>query len=92
MGKLAGAMGFSGSKEKEQSRQGAPDWARGYMSDVADKASEELQRGYTPYTGQRQQGFNQDQQGAFDLYRQQSQGSPEFNAGSNALSVNAVPA
>lgn len=85
MGKLAGAMGFSGSKEKEQSRQDAPDWARGYMSDVADRASEELQRGYTPYTGQRQQGFNQDQQGAFDLYRQQSQGSPEFNAGSNAL-------
>lgn len=85
MGTLAGTMAYAWSKRKEQSRQDAPDWARGYMSDIAARASEESQRGYTPYTGQRQQGFNQDQQNAFGIYRNQAQGSPEMQAGSNAL-------
>lgn len=80
-------MGISigGSKKKEQEKSDAPDWARGYMADVASRVGDEVQKEYTPYTGQRQAGFNADQQSAFDLYRNQASGSPEFQAGSSLL-------
>ena len=79
------ATTLTGSKGKEQSRNDAPDWARGYEMDAATRANTEAQRGYENYGGQRQAGYNNDQQGAFQLYRNQVAGSPEMATGSVRL-------
>jgi hypothetical protein len=79
------ATTLTGSKGKEQSRNDAPDWARGYEMDAATRANTEAQRGYENYGGQRQAGANNDQQNAYQLYRNQVAGSPEMATGSNRL-------
>ena len=58
------------SSSSSSSASGVEQWYQNYEKDLLAKAQAEAAKGYNPYTGQRQAGFNTDQLGAMNMIRE----------------------